>query len=86
MSLRDAGSFKKACEFAVENIKKVQSQTDNKKYAFTYMFVDESQDFDESFFKLCELVTEKRLYIAGDIFQSIFLLEISYSQLMCHFL
>lgn len=72
MSLRDAGSFKKACEFAVENIEKVQSQTDNKKYAFTYMFVDESQDFDESFFKLCELVTEKRLYIAGDIFQSIF--------------
>lgn len=34
--------------------------------------VDECQDFPESFFELCDLVTEKQVYIAGDIFQSIF--------------
>ena len=34
-------------------------------FAFTYMFIDESQDFDENFFELCELVTEKNIYVAG---------------------
>lgn len=64
-------SFSMVCKIAIEDI--------TNKYgvgkippAFTYMFIDESQDFDENFFKLCELVTEKNLYIAGDIFQSIF--------------
>lgn len=37
-----------------------------------YILIDESQDFGESFFKLCELAAGKNLYIAGDIFQSIF--------------
>jgi len=41
-------------------------------YAFDYMLIDESQDFPESFFDLCEMVTKKSVYIAGDIFQSIF--------------
>lgn len=72
MSLKMAGSFKNACEKAYENIqKKIQEGIDNE-FVFTYMFVDESQDFNDAFFKLCELVTEKRVYIAGDIFQSIF--------------
>lgn len=39
---------------------------------FDYVLIDESQDFGEYFFKLCELATAKHLYIAGDIFQSIF--------------
>lgn len=34
--------------------------------------IDESQDFGEDFFKLCEIITAKNLYVAGDIFQSIF--------------
>lgn len=38
----------------------------------SYILIDESQDFGESFFKLCELAAGKHLYIAGDIFQSIF--------------
>ena len=41
-------------------------------YAFDYMLIDESQDFPESFFELCEMVTKESVYIAGDIFQSIF--------------
>lgn len=44
----------------------------DKKYALDYILVDECQDFPESFFKLCEEVTSQKLYIAGDIFQSIF--------------
>ncbi|MGN6267229.1 MAG: DEAD/DEAH box helicase [Ginsengibacter sp.] len=63
--------FDRACRMAIDDIK--TKYRDGKiEYAFTYMFVDESQDFDESFFELCELVTEKNIYIAGDIFQSIF--------------
>jgi superfamily I DNA and RNA helicase len=36
------------------------------------MLIDESQDYPESFFDLCNLVTKETVYIAGDIFQSIF--------------
>ncbi|MFA5012130.1 MAG: AAA family ATPase [Ignavibacteria bacterium] len=64
-------SFSKACKLATEEIKLKQPDT-NITYAFTHMFVDESQDFDENFFELCELVTEKNVFVAGDIFQSIF--------------
>ncbi|MDC7996920.1 DEAD/DEAH box helicase [Gilvibacter sediminis] len=64
-------SFSKACELAINDIKEKFPEGDHKR-AFTYMFIDESQDFDENFFELCDLVTEKRIYIAGDIFQSIF--------------
>ena len=69
-------SFGKFCQMAIDEIK-AKYQDSDMKFAFTYMFIDESQDFDESFFDLCELVTEKNLYIAGDIFQSIFDEEIS---------
>lgn len=63
--------FSKACELAYAEILEKQKK-DDFDYAFTYMFIDESQDFDDNFFKLCNLVTEKNIYIAGDIFQSIF--------------
>ena len=56
---------------ALDDIKEKYSK-DEMGFAFTYMFIDESQDFDENFFDLCELVTEKNVYVAGDIFQSIF--------------
>lgn len=68
-SLRECGTFDMACKKAIEQIK---GKIKDFGYAFTYVFVDESQDFKESFFILCELVTEKKCFIAGDIFQSIF--------------
>ena len=37
-----------------------------------YVFIDECQDFKDSFFELCALITSKQVFIAGDIFQSIF--------------
>lgn len=64
-------NFKEACSLAISELRKKQKQG-NWSFAFTYLFIDESQDFDESFFELCEIVTEKKVYIAGDIFQSIF--------------
>jgi superfamily I DNA and RNA helicase len=64
-------SFSRACKLAKDEIKSKYSDQVIP-FAFSYMFIDESQDFDENFFELCELVTEKNIYIAGDIFQSIF--------------
>lgn len=64
-------SFSKACQLAIEEIK-VKYENTSIPYAFTYMFIDESQDFDENFFELCEMASEKNIYIAGDIFQNIF--------------
>jgi superfamily I DNA and RNA helicase len=64
-------TFTKACELAIIDIK-AKFPDEQREYALTHMFIDESQDFDENFFELCDLVTEKNIYIAGDIFQSIF--------------
>lgn len=63
-----AGSFDYLCTQAVNRIKELEEP----KYIFDYVFVDESQDFEESFLELCELVTEKKVYVAGDVFQNIF--------------
>ena len=68
-SFRECRSFDAVCQKAIEQIK---DKIKDYGYAFTYIFIDESQDFKESFFNLCELVTEKKCFIAGDIFQSIF--------------
>lgn len=42
------------------------------KPAFDYIIVDESQDFPEVFFKLCEKVALKKVFTAGDVYQNIF--------------
>ncbi|MDY1033397.1 DEAD/DEAH box helicase [Stenotrophomonas sp. CFBP8980] len=39
---------------------------------FDFILIDESQDFPDSFIDLCARVTKEVVYIAGDIFQSIF--------------
>lgn len=63
-------TFDKACLLAIEELNK----TDLKSYgfAFDYILIDECQDFPESFFNLCEIVTKNTVYVAGDIFQDIF--------------
>lgn len=70
-SLRDVGTFDNACKRTLQNLKSSPKFIEGYK-AFTYMFVDESQDFPSSFFELCDLVTKTRVYTAGDIFQNIF--------------
>lgn len=63
--------FDTVCRNAVEIIK-TQKKSEDFKYAFDYVLVDECQDFKPSFLELCRLVTAKRVFLAGDLFQSIF--------------
>ena len=64
-------SFAEACKIALEEIKTIKKQEDFQ-YAFDYILIDESQDLPEEFFNLCEEVCKEKIYIVGDIFQSIF--------------
>lgn len=61
-------SFDKACTDALAEIKKMPEREP----VFDYVLIDESQDFPESFFELCQAATKEVVYIAGDFFQSIF--------------
>lgn len=61
-------SFRSLCKNALQRL----NEMPNFEPCFDYVIVDESQDFDEPFFELCEKVTRKQVYLAGDIFQSIF--------------
>ncbi len=73
LSLRQVTSFDSACKLVIDEIKKNNlTATDKKGFAFDYMLVDESQDFGIHFKELCDLVTSKQVYLAGDVFQSIF--------------
>jgi len=67
--------FNRVCQMAIDSL--TAKYPEGVPPIFDYTFIDESQDFDPEFFELCDLVTENRLYIAGDIFQSIFDREIA---------
>lgn len=62
-------SFDSACKAALTEL---NAQGEIATHAFDYMLIDESQDFPESFFDLCQKATKNTVYIAGDIFQNIF--------------
>lgn len=64
-------TFAKVCGDAVTYLKNKKEQRDFEP-CFDYILIDESQDFTEEFFELCEMVSRKAIYIAGDIFQNIF--------------
>lgn len=68
-------SFDDACKQALSLIS--EDELAEKGFCFDYMLIDESQDFPESFFLLAEKVTKSSVYIAGDVFQSIFDKEIA---------
>jgi len=63
-------TFDRVCKIALDEIKRITKKDFN--HCFDFMLVDESQDFPASFVELCEHVTRDTLYVAGDIFQSIF--------------
>lgn len=63
------GNFDSACKEAINFLSNIKEDIHP---MFDYVLIDESQDFQESFFELCELVTSKTVYVAGDIFQNIF--------------
>lgn len=60
--------FDDVCRFAIQELQKTQDYDP----CFDYILIDESQDFPQSFFELCELVTKYTVYLAGDIFQDIY--------------
>lgn len=62
--------FSMVCRMAIEELKKVDIEKVG--YAFDYVLIDESQDFPAEFIELCQMVTKETVYVAGDIFQSIF--------------
>lgn len=64
-----AGPFEVLCKQAIDDIKAKET---HHKFIFDFLFVDESQDFGPNFLELCELVTEKKVFVAGDVFQNIF--------------
>lgn len=73
----------KVSKDALEYLKRKEAEGDFEPY-FDYILIDESQDFTEEFFALCEMVSRKAIYIAGDIFQNIF--DNDYSKVDPHFL
>ncbi|GAB3056826.1 DEAD/DEAH box helicase [Salinicoccus sesuvii] len=64
-------TFKTICKETLGHLQDLKSQGNFEPF-FDYILIDESQDFNEYFFKLCEEVTKNEVYIAGDIFQNIF--------------
>ena len=70
---RDVGDFELACKLSLSKLD--DKFIEKVGHPFDYMLIDESQDFKSSFFKLCEKATKKNIFIAGDIFQSIFDVE-----------
>lgn len=63
-----SNSFKKVCTDALMYL----NQLGEISKCFDYILIDESQDFPEEFFILCEKISSGSVYVAGDIFQNIF--------------
>lgn len=70
-SYKEVKDFDTACKLTINNIKK-KYKDEEIPHILDYIFVDESQDFQENFFQLVSLVTAKKAFFAGDIFQTIF--------------
>ncbi len=65
-------SFDDVCKNALEKLNKIIKETGKLEKCFDFILIDESQDFPKSFFELCELVTNVKVYAAGDIFQDLY--------------
>lgn len=61
-------NFDTACTLALQKV----IASDDISKPFDTVLIDESQDFPDSFFELCAASSTSNVYIAGDIFQSIF--------------
>jgi len=65
-----ATGFDYVCKKAIQDLANLDMQSVG--FAFDYALIDESQDFPDAFLELCGRVTRHTVYVAGDIFQSIF--------------
>lgn len=64
-------TFDNVCRNAINDLKRSDKFNDGYRL-FDYIFIDESQDFNSSFIELCDMVINRQMFIAGDIFQNIF--------------
>ncbi|HHE8184238.1 TPA: ATP-binding domain-containing protein [Pseudomonas aeruginosa] len=71
-NFQQVSSINYAAKLALDHLVKKFGDEKSIPTLFDYVMIDESQDFGEDFFRLCEIITAKHLYVAGDIFQSIF--------------
>lgn len=76
-----SNSFEQVCSDAIEQLK----QKESFETCFDFVYIDESQDFPQSFFDLCSLITKEQIFIAGDIFQNVFDVNIR-PAVDCHYL
>lgn len=61
-NFRQCGSFNNACKKAIEELKSIKIKNN---FAFSYIFIDESQDFDDSFSRCVKwLLNTKCLLLA----------------------
>ncbi|MGE6394963.1 DEAD/DEAH box helicase [Chryseobacterium scophthalmum] len=65
-----ATNYKRIFSEALKYLENIPEE--NFEYAFDYLLIDERQDFPDIFFKVCEKITRKKVFVAGDIFQDIF--------------
>lgn len=63
--------FDGVCLSAISQLEDKKNNSDLP-YCFDYVLIDEAQDFSDSFFKLCEMVTSTQVIVASDIFQKIY--------------
>ena len=74
-------SFEQVCLDAISQLE----QKEEYRPCFDYVYIDESQDFPQAFFDLCGMVTKEQIFIAGDIFQNVFDVNIK-PAVDCHYL
>ncbi|WP_270615270.1 DEAD/DEAH box helicase [Streptococcus salivarius] len=63
--------FDGVCKNAIKELEKIK-ETSEFEFCFDYILIDEAQDFSDSFFRLCEMVSSEQVIIASDIFQKIY--------------
>lgn len=71
LSWKEQPNFDDICKSALDILQE-RNECKDIEPCFDYMLVDESQDFSENFFNLCNKVTRYTVYRAGDIFQKIY--------------
>ena len=71
-SMSGVDGFDGVCLSAISQLEDKKRNSSDFSYCFDYILIDEAQDFSDSFFKLCEMVTSNQVIVASDIFQKIY--------------
>lgn len=70
--IKGVNNFSTVCKHALQHLKIKEKNSGKLQPILDYILIDESQDFDQNFIDLCSKVVSKQIYVAGDVFQSIF--------------